>query len=151
LLDAADACIRWSRHVGQVWDVATDTTDLYVGTNGGIVAYPIACVRAGAASAERRGGSTCSIEPAPSTASLRRGSSSKTRDQNGTPGIWDARVSDDRLYVAAEDGLHVCAPGSPRTVEVPSAGEAPIFYLPLALVGGTLLALSIRRRRQQRL
>jgi hypothetical protein len=45
----------------------------------------------------------------------------------------------------------VYAPGSPKAVEVPSAGEAPIFYLAVALVGGTLLALSIRRRRQQRL
>jgi outer membrane protein assembly factor BamB len=72
-------------------------------------------------------------------------------DQDGGPGIWDATVSGNRLYVAAEDGLHVYAPGSPKAVEVPSAGEAPIFYLAVALVGGTLLALSIRRRRQQRL
>jgi hypothetical protein len=70
-------------------------------------------------------------------------------DQDGTPGIWDATLSGDRLYVAAEDGLHVYAPGSPRTVEVPSAGEAPIFYLALALVGGTLLTISLRRRRQR--
>jgi len=86
----------------------------------------------------------CSVDCAPASRIF-------IQDENGTPGIWDARVSDDRLYVAAEDGLHVYAPGSPRTVEVPSAGEAPIFYLALALVGGMLLALSIRRRRQQRL
>ena len=72
-------------------------------------------------------------------------------DQDGTPGIWDATVSGNRLYVAAEDGLHVYAPGSPKAVEVPSAGEAPIFYLALALVGGTLLAIGLRRRRRRQL
>jgi len=72
-------------------------------------------------------------------------------DQNGIPGIWDARVSGDRLYVAAEDGLHVFAPGSPKAVQLPSAGQAPIFYLALSLVGGTILGLNIRRRRKLRL
>jgi hypothetical protein len=45
----------------------------------------------------------------------------------------------------------VHAPGSPKEVEVPSAGEAPIFYLALALVGGSLLAIGLRRRRQRQL
>jgi outer membrane protein assembly factor BamB len=220
-----DGCVRWSKQVGQVWDLAVDAAGLYVGSNGGsrgIQAYPIACVRSGAACGPAWTASTdcctqltvadgvvyaddqtqhayafsttCSSDPAacePLWASSRvLGSpfldferpvvsgdlvfvggdegwiysfdracsvscvpSSRTfvPDQHGIPGIWDARVSGDRLYVAAEDGLHVYAPGSTRAVEVPSAGEAPIFYLALVLVGGTGIAISIRRRRRMRL
>jgi len=215
-------CTRWSHPVGAISDIAVDASGVYLGLEGGgIRAYPMDCIRAGATCPPSweaaTGGSTvltvqdgvvyaddqtqhtfafptsCSpgVECQPLWTSRgvlgtpfegfarpvvsgslvfvggdagwiygydRACSGScdpSTRlfiaDQDGTPGIWDATVSGDRLYVAAEDGLHVYAPGSPRTVEVPSAGEAPIFYLALALVGGTLLASSIRRRRQQRL
>jgi outer membrane protein assembly factor BamB len=218
-------CILWSKRVGQVWDLVTDGSNLYVGTNGGstaIQAYPLACVRSGgpcpptwvaetdcctmltvadgvlyaddqtqhafafSTTCSSSGGSceplwtsrgvlglpfkdferpvvsgdlvfvggdegwiyafdrACSGTCEPSSRLF-------IADQNGIPGIWDAAVSEDHLYVAAEDGLHVFAPGSPRAVEVPSAGEAPVFYLALVLVGGTLLALNVRRRRKLRL
>jgi outer membrane protein assembly factor BamB len=222
---ANDGCIRWSRPVGQVWDLATDPSTLYVGVNGGskaLQAYAISCIRSGQRCRALWTGETdcctqltvadgvvyaddqtqhvfafsascptsdagcqprwtsrgvlgmpyvdferpivagdlvfvggdegwiyafdrsCSGTCAPSSRIF-------IADQNGIPGIWDARVSGDRLYVAGEDGLHVFAPGSPRAVEVPSAGEAPVFYLALAFVGGTLLALGVRRRRRLQL
>jgi outer membrane protein assembly factor BamB len=215
-------CIRWSRPVGAIADVAVDGSDVYIGfEGGGMRAYPVDCIRAGAtcppswkavtggdirltvddgvvyADDETQhafafptscssgvdcqplwtsrgmlgvpfegfdrpvfngslvfvGGDAgwiyaydraCSGTCTPSTQIF-------IADQDGTPGIWDARVSGDRLYVAAEDGLHVFAPGAERAVEVPSAGEAPVFYLALALVGGTALGLNIRRRRRMRL
>jgi outer membrane protein assembly factor BamB len=217
-------CIRWSRPVGQVWDLVTDATNLYVGINGGskaVQAYPLACVRSGAtcsptwiaetdcctfltvadgvvyADDETQHvfafSTTCSsdggsCEPLWTSRGVlglpfvdfegpvvtddlvfvggdegwlyafdracsglcEPSSRIFIADQNGIPGIWDARVSGERLYVAAEDGLHVFAPGVERAVEMPSAGEAPIFYTALALVCGTLLALNIRRRRKLR-
>jgi outer membrane protein assembly factor BamB len=70
-------------------------------------------------------------------------------DQNGIPGIWDAVTLNDRLYVAAADGLHVfsteaASPAAGR----PSAGAAPLFYLGVVLVAGAVLTIrSVRRRR----
>ncbi|HZT10287.1 MAG TPA: PQQ-binding-like beta-propeller repeat protein [Actinomycetota bacterium] len=69
-------------------------------------------------------------------------------DQNGIPGNWDAVTLNDRLYVAATDGLHVFS--AERTSPVAgraSAGGAPLFYLGLALVAGVVLTLRFVRRR----
>jgi outer membrane protein assembly factor BamB len=215
-------CVRWDRPVGPINDVAVDGSGAYVGLQGGgIRAYPIGCIRAGATcppswEATTGGNTVLTVDDGmvyaddetqhafafPTSCSPRadcqplwtsRGvlgvpfegfarpvvtdslvfvggdagwiyaydracaglctpsSQIFIADQDGGPGIWDAAVSGSQLYVAAEDGLHVYAPGSPKAVEVPSAGEAPIFYLALALAGGTLLAFSLRRRRQRQL
>jgi len=70
-------------------------------------------------------------------------------DENGIPGIWDAVTLNDRLYVAAADGLHVFSTEAPAVAsEKASAGAAPFFYLGIVLVAGAVLTLrSVRRRR----
>jgi hypothetical protein len=70
-------------------------------------------------------------------------------DQNGIPGIWDAVTLNDRLYVAAADGLHVFSteaalPAAGRA----SPGAAPFFYLGVVLVAGAILTLRFVRSRR---
>jgi outer membrane protein assembly factor BamB len=70
-------------------------------------------------------------------------------DQNGIPGIWDAVTLNDRLYVAAADGLHVfSAEGTSAVAGRASAGDAPLFYLGVVLVAGALLMVRFLRRRR---
>ena len=72
-------------------------------------------------------------------------------DQNGIPGIWDAVTLNDRLYVAAADGLHVfSAEGTPSVSAAASAGGAPLFYLGVVLVAVLVLAVRFLRRRRAR-
>jgi hypothetical protein len=70
-------------------------------------------------------------------------------DQNGIPGIWDAVTRNDRLYVAAADGLHVFSTeAASAEAERASAGSAPFSYLCVVLVAAAVLTLrSVRRRR----
>jgi hypothetical protein len=70
-------------------------------------------------------------------------------DQNGIPGIWDAVTLNDRLYVAAADGLHVFSTeAASHAAGRASAGAAPLFYLGVVLVAGAVLTIrSVRRRR----
>jgi len=70
-------------------------------------------------------------------------------DQNGIPGVWDAVTLNDRLYVAAADGLHVFSTeAASPTAGRASAGAAPIFYLGVVLVAGAVLTLRLLRRRR---
>jgi hypothetical protein len=70
-------------------------------------------------------------------------------NQNGIPGIWDAVTLNDRLYVAAADGLHVFSPeGTPAVAGHASAGDAPLFYLGVVLAAGAVLMARFLRRRR---
>jgi hypothetical protein len=70
-------------------------------------------------------------------------------DQNGGPGIWDAVTLNDRLYVAAVDGLHVFSTeAASPPAERASAGAAPFFYLGVVLVAGAVLTLRLVRSRR---
>jgi len=70
-------------------------------------------------------------------------------DQNGIPGIWDAVTLNDRLYVAAADGLHVfSAEGTSEAAGSRSAGDAPLFYLGVVLAVVAVLTVRFVRRRR---
>jgi outer membrane protein assembly factor BamB len=70
-------------------------------------------------------------------------------DENGIPGIWDAVTLNDRLYLAAADGLHVFSTeAAAAPAERASAGAAPFFYLGVVLVAGAVLTLRLVRSRR---
>ena len=222
-LEVPARCERWSKNVGQVWDLAVDGGTLFVGTNGGpsgVQAYPIACVRSGGPCRPLWKGSTdcctqltaangmvyaedqthhayafsgtCASDgsacdpvwtstgilgqpflefrrplvsgglvfiggdegwiysfPQTCEGACPPASRSFVPDQNGIPGIWDAVTLNDRLYVAAADGLHVfSAEWTSAVAGRASAGDAPLFYLGVVLAAGAVLMARFLRRRR---